>query len=92
MDKTIDLAIVGSRIRECRECAALSREELGQLAELAPRTIRYAEGGQHVSLRTLLSIASVFDSAPETFWADDFDAEVVATAFVRSLVKRTLEA
>jgi transcriptional regulator with XRE-family HTH domain len=70
----MDSKLIGKNIRQHREERHLTQEELAIIAGVDTRTIQIAESGQNLSLETLKSIASAFDTSIEQLSKDHQEA------------------
>ena len=72
-EEKYDFRALGQAIKEARESRGLTREQLGELVDLAPRYIMSIENkGQHPSLQVFYVLASYFHiSVDQYFYPDD---------------------
>lgn len=84
MDNTVDL-VVGKRLRQARETAGLTHEQLAEKIGLAPRDLWLIEAGQErLHTKKLFAACAalkidVFDVFPHPDWFDqDEDKNIVA--------------
>lgn len=67
-----DFRALGQAIKEARENRGMTREQLGELVDLAPRYIMSIENkGQHPSLQVFYVLASYFQISVDQYFYPD---------------------
>lgn len=68
-DNLFDFKSLGQAIKEARESQGMTREQLGEIVDLAPRYIMSIENnGQHPSFQVFYQLASLFHISVDQFF------------------------
>ena len=92
MNATFDFMALGQAIKKAREAGEMTREQLAEILDVAPRHIQSIEKeGQYPSFPLFIRLVTMFDISVDQFFYPDMSADDACKKRINTLAALTLD-